>query len=225
MLTQAVAGAAANSCILSHNLGEPTRDASPRAASPRPILDSNARDLQSLEANVVVNITAFYTYMKAVRDSGRKLAAARQKTQWHEAMCNLIYMLYLALESGRNAMDDLVEFEPTHTERTMVILFSELAAYDFLRSKFPMTGELHYERLILRGPEYRRRVETLRRLLKCQEERLPSAMQDQSYATKQWRAAIQLLPMLNERFEALNHRFPLDCAVFDGRVTAIRSAS
>src|SRR5882672_622195 len=33
-----------------------------------PILDGNSSDLQSLEANVVINITAFYTYMKTVRD-------------------------------------------------------------------------------------------------------------------------------------------------------------
>lgn len=39
-----------------------------------PVFDGNVRDLQTLEARVVVNITAFYTYMKAVRDSLRALA-------------------------------------------------------------------------------------------------------------------------------------------------------
>src|SRR3954468_23792730 len=39
-----------------------------------PVFDSNSRDLQQLEASVVNNITEFYTYMKATRDSLRKLA-------------------------------------------------------------------------------------------------------------------------------------------------------
>ena len=38
-----------------------------------PVFENNTRDLQSLEAHVVINITAFYTYMKAVRDSTRSL--------------------------------------------------------------------------------------------------------------------------------------------------------
>src|SRR5579871_5001103 len=38
-----------------------------------PVFENNTRDLQALEARVVVNITAFYTYMKAVRDSTRSL--------------------------------------------------------------------------------------------------------------------------------------------------------
>jgi hypothetical protein len=38
-----------------------------------PVFENNTRDLQALEARVVVNITAFYSYMKAVRDSTRFL--------------------------------------------------------------------------------------------------------------------------------------------------------
>ena len=33
-----------------------------------PVFESNTRDLQTLEARVVINITEFYTYMKAFRD-------------------------------------------------------------------------------------------------------------------------------------------------------------
>jgi hypothetical protein len=38
-----------------------------------PVFESSTRDLQKLEASVVINITAFYTFMKAARDSLRKL--------------------------------------------------------------------------------------------------------------------------------------------------------
>jgi hypothetical protein len=42
-----------------------------------PVFDNNSRDLQLLESSIVNNITAFYTYMKATRDSLRKLALVR----------------------------------------------------------------------------------------------------------------------------------------------------
>jgi hypothetical protein len=49
-------------------------------------------------------------------------------------MSSLVYMLYLALESGRLATKRLVEFEPTRTEGIMVTLLSELTAYQHLRT-------------------------------------------------------------------------------------------
>jgi hypothetical protein len=42
-----------------------------------PVFDNNSRDLQVLEASVVRNITAFYTYMKATRDAQRRLAQTK----------------------------------------------------------------------------------------------------------------------------------------------------
>jgi hypothetical protein len=70
-----------------------------------PIFDSNSRDSQALEALVVINITEFYTYMKATRDSQRKLAdtkpspapqAGSTPDPWHAALANMIYMLFWA---------------------------------------------------------------------------------------------------------------------------------
>jgi hypothetical protein len=69
-----------------------------------PVFGSGTRDLQTLEARVVVNITAFYTYMKAVRDMMRALAdidadsaelrAPSNKTTgaepWYDATRNVI---------------------------------------------------------------------------------------------------------------------------------------
>jgi hypothetical protein len=39
-----------------------------------PVFEAAVKDLQQLEADVVDNVTAFYTYMKVMRDSLRKLA-------------------------------------------------------------------------------------------------------------------------------------------------------
>ena len=84
-----------------------------------PIFTNNARDLQVLDARVVAHITAFYTYMKAMRDSLRGLAQIphlpddNERTgKWHVAKRNVIYMQFLGLESARKAVRDLVEYEP-----------------------------------------------------------------------------------------------------------------
>jgi hypothetical protein len=128
-----------------------------------PVFGGNIRDLQTLEARVVINITAFYTYMKAVRDSMRSLAEipppgarlpGRAAGAWREAARNVVYMWFLGLESGRRAIADLVEFEPEKAERTIVVLISELVAYQFLRRQYPEEGEMHHERIKLRHAEY-----------------------------------------------------------------------
>jgi hypothetical protein len=135
-----------------------------------PVFENNTRDLQSLEARVVVNITAFYTYMKAFRDSTRTLmdmsasavpaepqgsaAAAAFSSSWQEAARNVVYMMFLALESGRNAMTCLVEFEPEQLERVIVILISEVKAYGFLRKQYTDRDDFRHQRLELRKPNY-----------------------------------------------------------------------
>ena len=82
-----------------------------------PVFEASVKDLQVLEANVVKHVTAFYTYMKVMRDSLRRLAEIKAPVSgstcdddWHRAICNVIYMQFLALESARRAIMDLVEF-------------------------------------------------------------------------------------------------------------------
>jgi hypothetical protein len=131
-----------------------------------PVFDSSVRDLQQLEADVVNNVTAFYTYMKVMRDALRKLAEIRRPPagsgggdEWHRAICNVIYMQFLGLESARKAIRDLVEFEPTQVEDIFTILLSELVAYGFLREQFK--GDLRQRRLEARDQEYRRAIPDL----------------------------------------------------------------
>jgi hypothetical protein len=138
-----------------------------------PVFDASVRDLQQLEADVVTNVTAFYTYMKVMRDGLRKLTemhrpsagAAGVDDEWHRALCNVIYMQFLGLESARKAIRDLVEFEPVQAEDICTILLSELSAYGFLREQF--SGDLRERRLASREPEYRRAVPALCRTAKA----------------------------------------------------------
>jgi len=132
-----------------------------------PVFENNSRDLETLEAKVVINITAFYTYMKAVRDLLRTVAAAppaadpeasgrriQADDPWREAASNVIYMLFLALESARFAINQLVEFEPEGAERTITILISELPAYGFLRRRYQDAADFRHQRIMLREPDY-----------------------------------------------------------------------
>jgi len=135
-----------------------------------PVFDASVKDLQTLEADVVKHVTAFYTYMKVMRDSLRRLAGInppeandRQDDDWHRAVCSVVYMQFLALESARKAIRDLVEFEPTQAEDMVTILLSELIAYGFLREQFK--GDVRQRRLEARDESYRRDIPALHRLV------------------------------------------------------------
>jgi hypothetical protein len=128
-----------------------------------PVFDSSVKDLQTLESDVVTHVTAFYTYMKVMRDSLRRLADISpphpgdpRDDDWHRAICNVIYMQFLALESARKAIKDLVEFEPAQAEDVITVLLSELAAYAFLREHFK--DDLRQRRLEARDAEYHREI-------------------------------------------------------------------
>jgi hypothetical protein len=179
-----------------------------------PVFDGNSRDLQTLEASVVINITAFYTYMKAVRDWLRMLAGigpgpddalpapgAPLADPWHDAARNVVYMLFLGLESARRAIGDLVEFEPEHAERTIVILLSELDAYRFLLSQFPDENNMYHKRIKLREAEYKHLVPEL-----CSRVEAGKALADEeirvgSHQPEPWKLAWVLLGELKTRYQ------------------------
>jgi hypothetical protein len=172
-----------------------------------PVFENNTGDLQSLEARVVVNITASYTYMKAVRDSTRALldmsASANQpetrpdktatSSPWQDAARNVIYMMFLGLESARKAIRDLVEFEPDQTERMIVILVSELEAYRFLREQFTDQSDLRCRRLQLREAGYEKLVPHLYDLVQAGRAADPS----------NWEPAWRLVPELMRKYDAV----------------------
>lgn len=163
-----------------------------------PILSTNARGLQLLEALVVSNITEFYTYMKATRDTQRRLAGIQPQTEldaWRVAASNVIYMLFLGYESARRAIEDLVEFEPTAAENKIVMLLTELQCYSFLIKHFEQ-DELRYSRLKLRKEVYQREVPEMYYKVKSQ-----------AGSHKDWIRATRTTRELAKRY---NETFPED---------------
>jgi hypothetical protein len=120
-----------------------------------PVFGNNARELRSLSVKVVINITAFYTYWKATRDAFRRVAKTKPAYSdgWHRAMGNLLYMQFLAMESARKAIRDLIEFEPNKAENTIMILLSELPLYGALSKHFE-ESDVRHARLQLRRSGY-----------------------------------------------------------------------
>jgi hypothetical protein len=169
-----------------------------------PVFASNSRDLEALEARVVIRITEFYTYMKAVRDMQRALAQVKPEAdklgEWREDMRNIVYMLYLGLESARYAICLLVEFEPEQIERVIVILISELEAYRFLCGQFS-ENDVRRKRILLRERDYQSLVPLLTGLVK--ERRTTEAdasAHEPLFAVMHWEPAWVLLPELQERY-------------------------
>jgi hypothetical protein len=115
-----------------------------------PIFNSNAKDLENLEARVVERVTEFYTYLKTMRDYLRSLADIEHPGDtpevWQLSVRNTTYMLFLMLESARRAIDHLVEYEPEKALYKAEILLSEIVAYAFLWDK--------YKKDIQRRPEH-----------------------------------------------------------------------
>jgi hypothetical protein len=156
-----------------------------------PVFENNTHDLQLLEATVVNNITEFYTYMKAMRDALRRLAEIAPD-KWQGALCNVIFLVFLAYESGRKAITDLVEYEPVAAEIKIVILLTELETYAFLIKYFPKDN-LRYQRLQLREEKYRIDVNALYDKV---------SHHAGVTAAKEWLPAVRSLPELAERYQA-----------------------
>ena len=171
-----------------------------------PVFTNCIRDLETLEARVVIDITAFYTYMKAVRDTRRALSAVAASSgdvsggapaPRDLALRDLVYMIFLGLESARHAIKNLVEFEPEQAERTVVILLNELEAYAFLERN-PNEGDSYQRRLALRRAEYERLVPHLIKTVRNG--------RATPYAPEQgspWEGARQLVEKLQNRFDAI----------------------
>jgi hypothetical protein len=129
-----------------------------------PIFNSNARDLETLEARVVERVTEFYTYLKTMRDYLRNAADIQYPDKsvdaWKTSMRNTIYMLFLMLESARKAIDQLVEYQPELALYNAEILLSEIIVYGFLWESYRKDAlnnpypNARFERLKLRREEY-----------------------------------------------------------------------
>ncbi len=117
-----------------------------------PVFENNSHDLEALEATVVGNITEFYTYMKVVRDLLRKVEDEPAGSA-QGIYLSIIFVLFLGYESARQAIKELIEFEPTKAENMMMILMTELPCYRFLCEQY-QNDELRFKRLALRLAGY-----------------------------------------------------------------------
>jgi hypothetical protein len=63
-------------------------------------------------------------------------------------------MLFLACESARKSVRDLIEFEPNNAENGITILLCELPCWRFLVDNFPCT-DVRHKRLLLRQARYK----------------------------------------------------------------------
>jgi hypothetical protein len=135
-----------------------------------PVYDQNLSELQPLEAQVVTHVTEFYTYRKTMLDMLRRIAVQSDDPLGREqSTVGMIYMQYLMYESGRLAIEDLIEFEPNRTESVIGILCSELIVYKFLVDEFSQDkyrigadGEdFRLQRLNLRRSNYEKEVQAI----------------------------------------------------------------
>lgn len=124
-----------------------------------PVYDKNLSDLEPLNVNVVTSVTEFYTYRKVMVDYLRAILAAADTKQCDDLWLRMIYMQFLMYESGRLAIDRLIEFEPNRAESKINILCSELVLYAYLCTRYE--GTYQGARLQLRFEQYARIVPAL----------------------------------------------------------------
>jgi hypothetical protein len=166
----------------------------------------------------VINITAFYTYWKATRDAFRKLAKTKPAYSdgWHRAMGNLLYMQFLAMESARKAIRDLIEFEPNNAENTIMILVGELPLYGALL-KYVEVGDVRHARLQLRRSGYLSLVpqiyyHTLEQHVKYHDSAV--SRNDLEELRRDWNKAHRMLDELKKRYEnVFGEAFPARDAI------------
>jgi hypothetical protein len=120
---------------------------------------------------------------------------------WQATVSSVIYMLFLGYESGRNAIDELIEYEPRAAENKMVILITELTLYSFLlkyfeRRRQPEQDQFWYSRLKVRKLKYEREVHALCCTVLANRE------------SQDWSTALLTVPELRKRYKETFNELP-----------------
>jgi hypothetical protein len=132
-----------------------------------PVYDGQLSDLEPLDVNVVTYVTQFYSYRKTMMDYLRAIAEAKNVSESESLMSQMIYMQFLMYESGRLAIEELIEFEPNKAESLVNILCSELVTYAFLQTRYE--NDYRGKRLRLRWEQYHKIVpELYNRIMEAQ---------------------------------------------------------
>jgi hypothetical protein len=89
----------------------------------------------------------------------RRIAIEENPRLRHELLDMMVYIEFLMYESGREAIDSLIEFEPNREESIINVLYSELVTYNYLMSKCSKQKENpRWPRLLLREEFYKQEV-------------------------------------------------------------------
>jgi hypothetical protein len=72
-----------------------------------PVYDGNLSDLESLNVNIISNVTEFYSYRKAMMDYLRRMSIESDAQRKHSERNMMIYMQFLMYESARHAVMEL----------------------------------------------------------------------------------------------------------------------
>jgi hypothetical protein len=123
--------------------------------------DSNAKDLEVLDGDVVRFVTQFYIYMKALRDSLER-GADPENAAWRESALTIIYNAFLAFESARQAITVLMDDSRARQEYVLTTLLSELPAYLLLLSEVRDADGIRKQRIEGRRDSYERLIGEIR---------------------------------------------------------------
>jgi len=134
------------------------------------IFHNNSKDLEILDGNAVNWVTEFYVYFKAMLDTmsrrpdpcvGQPLSA-QETAAYKELLLSLIYMAFLAFESGRHALMQLVDDKRAREEAVLTALLNEIPAYGLLYQVYRLKeDDIRWRAISGRRPEYETLIEQI----------------------------------------------------------------
>jgi len=164
-----------------------------------PVYDRNLADLQALDVNVVTCVTEFYTYRKTMMDFLRSVADASDAQTKLQSISQMIYMQFLMYESGRLAVQELIEFEPNQAESLINILCSELPLFAFL---------LDLHAADFKGKRLRLRIKNYQEVVPKELRKIAKAKKESGKSGRYWDRAITSASELRKRYTHCATVFP-----------------
>ena len=123
--------------------------------------DSNSKELEVLDGDVIRYVTQFYIYMKAYQDMLER-GADPEHASWRDSALTIIYNAFLAFESARQAITVLLDNPVERKEYVLTTLLSELPAYLLLLREIRDTDGVRKQRVESRRDTYRRLIDGIR---------------------------------------------------------------
>jgi hypothetical protein len=131
------------------------------------VFNSNSKELEVLDGDVVGAVTQFYANIKIFQDCLRRPVAATDDAKLCRAQrLTAIYYGFLAFESARLAMAVLIDDRERSEEGILSAMLSELPAYFLLYGElFQQVEDVRWHRIADRLDGYRRLIAAIEREL------------------------------------------------------------